>query len=267
MSTTVRFRLGVEAVQDLASRTRTPLPWADARGRRRPARSTPATGPPGGPSSIPRPSSRTWGLLSTDDEVDASVVDALGRFAAPEVLVDLVLGRPGVVLRSGTGSAAPVWLPSRAAAPLRSRLVGPAGVARRAGVPGQGASVRRRPRPPSGGAPQAAGRAGPRERCRPPPGPPGPPGEAGPAARGGPGGRGRPDADPARHRARPVASHRRHTRDRAATRSAWSAGCSSPTAGTGGADRPAEGPMVVVRAVAPDDLGDRVARLVAGVRA
>ena len=32
-------------------------------------------------------------------------------------------------------------------------------------------------------------------------------------------------------------------------------------------DRPAEGPMVVVRAVAPDDLGDRVARLVAGVRA
>ena len=265
----MRYRLGVEAVHDLARRTRTPLPWADARGSAAARALDTCDGTAARTIIDPAAELRTWGLLSTDDEVDASVVDALGRFAAPEILVDLVLGRPGVVLRSwhrlrDTRVVAVSRCGAAAELAWWDQREWPAELASLVRAPGSADAHGSRP---------AAHLRLPFELVL----------GSGAALR-----LGRPDllAELARrHAADPVAAA-----DQMRTLHGTARGRLRATVGTRRRpgrhpvgllswvllpdgwhelvpDRHADEPMVVVRAVAPADLGDRVARLVAGVRA
>lgn len=98
--TPVRQPLSVAAADELARRCGVPLPWHGARPSVAAHGLSGSTAPATPPVADPVAELRTGGLLSADGRLDARLVGALGRFAAAEVFVDLVLGRPGGSLRA-----------------------------------------------------------------------------------------------------------------------------------------------------------------------
>jgi hypothetical protein len=94
-----RYPLSRVALDELARRTGTPLPW----GRARPSRAATALGPAPGPASAQAPASADnpvgdltrLGLLSGGGEVDTDTAEALAVFGRPEVFVDLELAVRG----------------------------------------------------------------------------------------------------------------------------------------------------------------------------
>jgi hypothetical protein len=98
--TPVRQPLSVAAADELARRCGVPLPWhavppsAVARGL------SGSTAQATRPVTDPAAELRFRGLLSAEGRLDAGLVGTLGCFAAPEVFVDLVLGRPGGSFRA-----------------------------------------------------------------------------------------------------------------------------------------------------------------------